>query len=546
MQITTDTLLDCIFLLINKNNPFTKEPVIKILSIYDEQQATNNLLDKPLADFYSRIIRTLIQQSIDKNDKDSLRSIILKFVSDPICIDYPNIAHQLEDSLLSEPVSNMRINQLKQSLDVILTQLELNNVLRRSMAKTINLTNYSTIEQQVSEAQNIVNETGRKLNEVVKILKTESDSYNTVDFDNIESLKEQFSIYNSRTSEDNVIKTGLQGLNIALGANGGFVPGQSIVFVAAAHQYKSSMLLSCALWSIKYNNLPAKDPLKKSLVYYVTLENEPNQNVKWIFDKLYKEANNYATPPEYNFDEMAYWLHDYLSTFDVYFRMERYPAGTFTTVDFQNRIIELENLGYEVKVAIIDYLDEMYKKTTGDGSRDLLIKYLITSLCDFTKERGITFITAHALNRSFRDMPDQVNIVKKINERHIADGPAIKKIPDVVFYLHLEYNSETKVRYLTVKQDKLRYFGDSLSESVKYFAYPFFPHKGIVDDVNGDPAFVRDIFGDTRYNFNDMGNIPQPPPQTVTLDASKVETPKPEQTPSVAVTEKKSATDGLF
>ena len=67
------------------------------------------------------------------------------------------------------------------------------------------------------------------------------------------------------------IKTGIQHINAMLG--GGFEKGRLYMGLGVAKGFKSGFLLNCAIYAKKYNRYRTKDPSKRPVIVYLTMEN---------------------------------------------------------------------------------------------------------------------------------------------------------------------------------------------------------------------------------------------------------------------------------
>lgn len=501
MSVTIDNLVDSIFLLINRNTDSTKKTVNTVINLY-EDQLTNTIfeLDKDLAGFYIRVIRQLLLQDIDKTDSVSLKMILLKFKSDKMYKENKEIFNDLEEAFASELLSDEKINNLKKSLDILTIKENSNKLTKQCFAELNKIEDCNTLEGKL-ETLKKVQELSVKLNTIIEDdINDENDFFNKpnfVDFSNVDSIEKQFEIYQAKRSEGSIIKTGLAGLNRALG--GGVIAGQSVFFVAGPFNYKSTMLLKFPIWAVKYNKLVSTNPVKTPLIYFVTLENEVNHNVNELFELIYPSEDPELDVSQMSIKDKSKYINSYFNKSGVKFYMEKFPSNGYSVNDFKNSIVHLERMGYEIKLCIVDYLAEM-SKAGAEGARDQIMKLILAGMCDYTKDRGISMVTAHSLNTGYSKIVETTNLAKKLNIGHISEGADAMRVPDVLIFMNLEVNEVTKIKYLTLNVAKNRQFS-KVKESWKYFGYPFIDAKvGIVDDINSDtPGYVGDIYNDNRF-----------------------------------------------
>jgi hypothetical protein len=292
-----------------------------------------------------------------------------------------------------------------------------------------------------------------------------------------------------------VIKTGLHGLNRALGRVGGIARGRSMCFNALPHKYKSGMLLSAAIWTILYND-PPPDMWGKQVCYLASLENEVPENIKWMFRKAYISETG-QSPDHLTDDEVEEWISALFNRRGYKLIIERHLPQNFGYTEFTARIKYFEELGYEVVLAVVDYLQLARKGSSEKASmqaRDMLVQELFSNFCNFCKNRDITFVTAHPLNRKAQEIVSSQtsNAVHRFNADHLADSMGVEREVDISIYMHIEKNHAGDV-FLTFKLTKHRYVDDT-PEAHKTFAYKFHPKLGIIDDIHGRATFIREIY----------------------------------------------------
>lgn len=511
MNVSLENLVDCIFLLVNENTPSTKNTVNLILNMYSEQNATMFLEnEKPLAEFYISIIKTLIDQNLDKNNQTGLKSILIKFKSGELYKEYKSIFNDFEKEFTSEEfLPKETIGRLQKSLNIIGTQLSCSLGLKKCYAELSKLPNMNSLENKVSILRRLQSKFSELSLGIEKELSndtaiTQSDTY--ADFTNENCILKHLKFNENKRAVGKVIKTGLQGLNNFFGDDQGLQPGQSVVFVGGASRGKSLLLLKMLVWAAKYNELKPIDPSKKIMIYFISLENSIDHNIPILFNMVYTMENRVA-PGNFTSEEKAKYLSEFFKSRDIHLGMEKFPAGVFTKDDFKDRLTTFKENGFEVRMVVLDYLLEMAKDIKNGAARDQQMQGLASSLCDFCKENSITLVTAHGLNTSSSNIPETVNRAKKYNVGHIAEGIALARVFDTLIFIDQEMNDNTKVVYLELFLGKNR-IQQGLPESQKFIAYPFIDRViGIADDVGEEPGFVRDIYNDPRYSaVNSQGD----------------------------------------
>ena len=157
-------------------------------------------------------------------------------------------------------------------------------------------------------------EVEKKLNSLCDALKQQNYGDGGVEPVGLIKLEHKASIDHAlekRSKRDvhGIIKSGLQGMNRALGSNKGLIPGESVCFCALSHHGKSLSILSWALWAVE--NTPKVDRGGKiPLVLLTSLENEEYRNMLDIFKRKYRQIEG-KSGESLNNDEIRDWITNY-------------------------------------------------------------------------------------------------------------------------------------------------------------------------------------------------------------------------------------------
>jgi hypothetical protein len=176
--------------------------------------------------------------------------------------------------------------------------------------------------------------------------------------------------------------------------------------------------------------------------------------------------------------------------------MKREVGADFGVAEIEADINNYIRDGYTPLAVLVDYVNLMKKPE--DAPRDLAVRYLYNTLCNFFKPINCCFITAHQLNRDAAKsvLINPIGAVKRFNESMLSDSQDVQREVDIVFYQHKEIDQHGRA-WLTFKQAKHRYYDDT-PESVKYFAYMFEGSLGILDDLNGPYTGTDNIYAAAR------------------------------------------------
>lgn len=495
----------------NNNGDSNKALVREVLAITrtDGEESVVESSDVLLERFYVKLLEQIMSGTLDRTDPVSPTRVIMAFKADPAYEAHRDMVPELENLFKS------REEMKPETYDKILTSIKnvvvfyrvkkqlgtsyqkLNKAAMASDPEMIS-TNLQAVKSSVEDIGNIFVEVANDVAE-----KAKCDSINFKRRDTVE----RGIVKNRARNIAGVIRTPWQGLNRALGKAGGLVAGESCFINALPHQYKTGLLSTLAFGAVVYNDLKPTVPGKIPLVYFGSLENETFQNMMWIFKKLYYKETGRA-PKGLTDDQVADWLMNYFAKFGTELIIDRFMPQDFGFNEFKTKIESLEDAGYEVKLAVIDYVNLMKMGTDSKASsagRHHDICVLVRSLCGFCKNKGITFVSAHPLNREalrLESLTTGGNVVKKFGPEHLAESMDIEREVDVSIYLHLEYN-HAGVRFCTIRLNKHRYVDDTPAVH-KYFAMPFMPDGvGIIDDIDGAPNYVQDI---QAYGIDDAEN----------------------------------------
>lgn len=498
----TSSFMDCLLLLFHTDSVEYKHSVKYLVDLIEEDTLKTPTNNTPVYQYFLRLTRELlkINDSVSKDEKAAViaklyldsfvqSDSVLKTLLDAIFVNYKNMTHAQVNTLL---------HRIRNTISWYVCQKQLTAMYHKFS------TYHSTTDEDVqSSVIAEVCELGRQLTEKTKsFLHTKNRALETIDLSDKESIRKGLSEF--KTCEvEGIIKLGLDGLNIAAGPMRlGYVPGETVVFAALPHMYKSGMLLSVARGIARYNR-PRTKEFGVPTILFISLENEANKNLMWWFRTAY-ETTFQKTSFGLTDDEVIDFVFDFYNESGYKLVIERRHPKDFGFNEYVQLIENYEASGHHVVSALVDYVNLMNRNSpdAAKGARDdILLRMLYSSLCNYNKAKGILFFTAHALNRVASELAasGKSNIVRYFNGNMMADAMDVEREVDVIVYMHLETNASTGQRYLTCYKSKHRYV-DNIPEAHKYFAYPF-TEFGICDDYGKDkPGFTRDIYADKPAN----------------------------------------------
>ena len=501
MLMSPDLFLDGILCIINDNSDKNKTLVEKLIKLFEETSKSNTTIDNDLTKFYIRILKSIMAAGVTKDSPDDLRLVLLKFQSDPVLSKRSEIYQLLHDMFLStERMTDTRQASIATHINNMLLWHELSNSTKSQFAalsRSASMVNPLDQAAELNKVRRLSETVGEAFQRNTGGALMRPESIEKIDMSDPTSMDAGLQKYKERTVQG-VIRMGLQGLNRMFGDRGGLVRGESLVVYALKHNYKSGLLMSVVTWAAMYNTPNSAGPkgnLKK-LILMISLENEAYQNYVWMFRHHYETMHNMSSK-HLTDEQVKTWCLDMFNRQGFTIIIERFLPQKFTYQTFVNVIEFYENSGYEIILAAVDYLNLMNKSIEGlrSESNHLAVRDIFSVFCNYTKSKGITFVTAHPLNRKAAELRASgiTNVVRRFDENHLADSVDVAREVDVEVFINIEKNLDN-VYYLTCNRGKHRYV-DNTPDSHKYFAYRF-REFGIRDDVMSAPEFVSDIYAD--------------------------------------------------
>jgi hypothetical protein len=499
MLVSASTYLDALFLLLGDSSDRPRALVKEFIEVQDKLSSKKEFKtgDDELIEVYKSLIKSVIAENTNQEDVTASKILLLKVKSNETIKAHPVIRDLLTDVLTADtPISAKQIDEYTKRINNALLLSGIDAVARKIFAKSKNISEISDVEEQEIE----LNKVKSMLDDSLKSIESRQAVSDTKASETYVSLSDKDSIMRAlNTFMDRnirgVIKTGLQGLNKALGSRGGFGLGETVVFAASSHNYKSGMLVSIMLWTIIYNKIFV-EPDKKALVYFVSLENEVNQNLMDVFKILYcRIEKRQVDLNTLSIEMITDWLQKYFSQFDVELFIDRYSPHEFSFRKFTQRYNSFVDLGYQVVLFDLDYMSEARGIDPGDSfssqGQIQLIKENYLKFANHAKSCGYLLATGHQLTKKAEEIARDTRYpVKKFNPSLMADSSDVHRIVDILFFLQLENNVDGH-KFLTMVNRKNRGCKDT-PENHKFCAYPF-TEFGIVDDLEEMPQYVTDI-----------------------------------------------------
>ena len=302
-----------------------------------------------------------------------------------------------------------------------------------------------------------------------------------IDTSNLDDVKNVFETVKSETDGRSILKTGWQGINRML--NGGFRRGEEWVIGALQHKYKTGFSLSLFKQIALYNVPVMLNPTKKPLLLRISFEDALTLNFQFLYQTLKEqETGEKAEIHGIGTDEMAEYVTKRLSVNGYHTRFMHVNPSLWTYKDICNKILELEDEGYEVHMCMVDYLIKLPTTGCDIGPMGHDIRNLYERIRNFMSSRKILFITPHQLSTDAKVLirDGRNEFVKELTGRGYYSGTKqLDQVVDGELFIHIEILN--KESYLTVQRGKHRIIEQTPVEH-QYCVLKFHSIGGIPDD----------------------------------------------------------------
>lgn len=324
-----------------------------------------------------------------------------------------------------------------------------------------------------------------------------------VDIGDENSTEEVFSTIKSNSSGEGVLKTGLTGLNELL--QGGFRRGEAWVIGALQHNFKTGLSLTLFKQIALYNKPVMLDPKKKPLLLRISFEDEIDKNIQWLYQSLVEnETGQKCITDAISSKEMAIYIKEKLQVNGYHVKMMRVDPTQWTYMHLCNYITELESLGYEIHLCMLDYLAMLPTTGCSIGPMGSDLRDMWRRMRNFCSTRKIALISPHQLSTEAKQLirEGRSNFVQDIaNKGYYDKCKTIDQEVDGELYVHIE--KLNKRSWLTVQRGKHR-IPTLIDDAKKFLVYPFHDVGTIRDDINGSRTDCKKVGGGPVGSGNEI------------------------------------------
>ncbi len=389
---------------------------------------------------------------------------------------YADAATEALNEVYAEEMFPKEVEMIDKKVSMYLKLSVISNTSDRlvGIVNSINSVDYTDLGAQIAQVEDCVNEIDHGLK---AYRETIEEANNTLSFGDGNFIAQLTRFINEQKDPTASVKTGVKMLNHILG--GGFQPGRVYCCLAPMKNWKSGFLLNCALWAkdSEYNCLKPKDPNKRPVILYITLENTLRETTERIFSHCM--GNNFKmwehTPQEnvmilkncrlFNSDDKSE------PRLDIMYK----PNKSITVADIDNIMDAYEKNGEEVVFLSVDYIKRIRPAVI---SKDLRID--LGGIADdfhvLAVKRDIPIVTAMQINRSAISTIEQATSIEgkldaftRIGVSNVGESIDIPQNVDYCFTMMRTTDTkvsetgevETNDRYLSFKVVASRYnFGN--------------------------------------------------------------------------------------
>ena len=499
LPISHDFILDALFLASFANNADTIQLLASVLEIYNETKEKHPTTIDEEFDVFFDIIRDIVEVGVDLNKKAEISRIVLKVKKSSLGKRNNTFVEQVTNILQSnEEVSDTRISSIVNKIQTWVIMSKTTSMLRRMLGKCNNYNPLNNAQNDLVLTE--IADYARDLTTMQENMYTGSATIDMVDFSNPKSISKAINLYQTKR-DNNVFPTGLAALNRMLGPSGGFLRGESWMFAASSHNFKTGMLMLCANWCCTRSTVTVPSGMTPCCIL-ISLENEVPENTMEMIRVAYVTAYKKAPPKNISNDELIEVVQQHYNKKGIKFLMYRFDEQ-FGYKDYVKLITSLEHKGLCVVAAILDYMGLINIDERGTNRNYAQqIQATFKQFCNFNKRKDILFITGWQLGTE-ADMINSsgvTNVVRRYGPSCLGDCRGVRREVDGLIFMYIEKNQD-EVPYLTVAWNKHRDTTPPKKED-SHAAWRFAGETlGIMDDVDtGVDSNVINIYADVNYN----------------------------------------------
>lgn len=343
--------------------------------------------------------------------------------------------------------------------------------------------------EQITDIREAVTEMGARLEPYLAARGTATHPSMTgsMDFSEPEEISKYMAEVKERISTEGALRTGWKAFNRFLGETGAFRRGEFVLNAGLQHNFKSQLMLLLFAQIAMFNTPVLRDNTRKPLLYFISLENQIQQNLLKIYKYIVEnETGEPVIDSEIDPDVASAYVGKRLRESGFEVKMAHFDPTEFSCSSFLAHLDSLYAEGYEIVGLFVDYLNMLSKsgiefKASGDD-----IRMLFRRVRNYTVPRGIAFFTPHQLSSDATQLSREnvEDFVKLVANKNYYDGcRRLGQEPDLEIIHHIVVENGKK--YLTVQRGKHRDVDQTPLEDM-YMVLPFEPVGTIPWDIDKD------------------------------------------------------------
>jgi hypothetical protein len=506
----SSVFLDALCLLIasdDKNSELMYKLANAATQMYADAVKDNPTIKQDLTEFYVHLLKELSAEGIDLKSNAERMRILALHKDHHIFKDAPQLYEQLDTIFKNkEPLSTRRVNAMERHVRHSVLWYRQRQSLNKAFAKHNAVINTEDpMAQDTLLAEVLAHSKDLVTAYEVGAGNSMDDTIDSIDMSDPKSVAKALSSFQNKRHQ-NVLRTGLQGLNRLCGDAGGFCRGEFVVFAALSHNYKSGILKDITRWCATLNNPGTPAGLIPTIVF-ISLENEVYEDLMSWYRALYIQA--YKRVPENMSDkDVVDQVIELFSKKGFQVLVYRKLGEAFGYEEFCALQAKLKASGRHVIATIIDYMTLMKVNNADTANNAGAIQRLYSSMKNYANHTGMLIATGAQLDSSASAIAalGGPNVIQEFSPKNLSDCKAIEKEADAMFYLHIQEN-HLKVPFLMIRWAKHRY---NTPPKKKVIGYRFSPSLGIMDDIDGTDMSVLNIYQDNRPLEIEVGEPPEP------------------------------------
>lgn len=479
-----------------------------VVKMFDDLSREERTMMSPMNLLYVKILRDISTGDLDLSNRAEASSVLLRYQEDRAFENNRVTFKELQNLLLPDQLpAPQKIRTLYNRVKNNIAFFKSNSRIRKMLLTSQKVGSEDDIEKQTALFKDILAAAESLKSEIEDDSLDDDNSITQVDeidMSDSDSIRKALMAQHKKRN-GTTIRFGLQGLNRMMGPAKSVSYGESLVFAARSHHYKSGILSDVTRWICTYNKPPDTGG-KTPVVLFVSLENEIAENLIDLYKKLF--INTYhKSPAGLKDDEIIEFVHRKLSANGFRLMMFRRMGESFSFREYVELVEKIEKNNCKVVATILDYVTLCHRcREDAQYNDPKQLQLMFARFKDFCAHRDMLFCTGLQLETEASKLAasGQTNIVKKYNESHLSDCKSLKKECDILVFMEIEHNHKG-IPWLTMKIDKHRYVHDTPPED-KYCAYQYLGDLGIMDDIDDKDMSSRDIYSENGTDEDQMNS----------------------------------------